>query len=661
MPDAPVIYDLAASERDVNEAASRLYKYWVSFLLLSAAIFITTINISDLNLLLGQSLQVPLVKVNVSLFGYALGTTLIYLSIHIYLLLEFLFLNRKLSAYEESLHQTVKIEADRLRMRERLHTFAFVRMLTSPQGLLELLSGVLSIATVVFVPLAVLLVLNLRFVAYHDELVSWVARSTVVFDILASWFVWTRLVKLEFDGGIDQKDKWNIFRNAFVQYYICAVIIPFVLIGSSFKGEWIDGPWSDGIRAAFPMKYFLQSSPHAQTAFFRTYIAPPPGSQIPADTSRDFLKGRNLVSAILVGLDLRDIDGSGTNFANASLQKSKLSGANLSGANLQGAHLEGAQLQNANLSKAELQGAFIGGTQLQGATLDQSYMQGARLADAQMQAASLRSAWLQGARLERVQLVGAVLDGAYLMGADVADSNLQGVSLNGAELQGVDISLTSAESIRGADFSNAHVWHAILGFPLVRNLLLAKATNLGFQTEVPLMMLIRATEKSGTNYEVIVSGSLFGVSDSKLRDEIKSRMSMLSPEAWMDLPDHPTAERVQSELEKNWRTLQDNSISPEALQQQKYAVFKNIACQSNVDSRSDDVEAWDGWNWAMAPIGYDGAPYVAEALIRMGQLQSLGQQAPQLALALSETPSCPGAAQISANLRAVLNAIRNAQ
>jgi hypothetical protein len=409
------VYDLQAIEKDVNETASRMHKYWASFILVSVAIFVTTFKISDGEILLGTtSLTIPLIKVDVSLFGYALLTPLVYLVAHTYLLLELIFLNRKISLYEESLHYMVPIDADRRRFRERLHTFPVVRMLTSPGQALGLITGTLAVSTLIFLPFFCFFVLHLRFLAYHSQILTWLTRGIILVDIFVLRLVWLRLANLEFNSKEDGQPRWNIFGHYLVQYYLLVGIIPFVLVGSSYKGETIDGPWSEAIRSVFPFKYLLKDHQNPQFTFFTTYIEPQSDYHVPMDTPPDALRNRDLVSAVLNDLDFSDFNLSNTNLQSASLKKTRFIRADLSRANLRGAHLEGAQLQGAYLGYAHLEGALLGATQLQGANLSNARMQGAKFFRVQLQGASLSGAWMQSTTIERSDFAGALLDGTIL-------------------------------------------------------------------------------------------------------------------------------------------------------------------------------------------------------------------------------------------------------
>jgi uncharacterized protein YjbI with pentapeptide repeats len=136
----------------------------------------------------------------------------------------------------------------------------------------------------------------------------------------------------------------------------------------------------------------------------------------------------------------------------ASFAWALLPRADLRGAHLQGADLFEAHLRGADLSEAYLQGADLSGANLQGADLFGAKLQGADLFGAKLQGANLFGAELQGVRLQYAHLQGAYLSGAQLESADLTGASLQGADLQSAELYGANIqnSRTALLDLRAA-------------------------------------------------------------------------------------------------------------------------------------------------------------------------------------------------------------------
>ena len=207
------------------------------------------------------------------------------------------------------------------------------------------------------------------------------------------------------------------------------------------------------------------------------------------------LDGRDLIEANLTGADIRHVDFTGANLQRAHLEhawatKARFDKAQLQNASLNHALIENATLKGAKLSDAKFDKAFATGarfdcaddgtcTELSNASLNQAQLQGASLNHAKLQGASLNQAELQGATLGLAlfhlgaDLRGACLAGAQLQGASLEAAQLQGASLDGAQLQGarlfeaplqdgapLDAQLWLDTQLQGAVAIEASVWRA---------------------------------------------------------------------------------------------------------------------------------------------------------------------------------------------------------
>jgi uncharacterized protein YjbI with pentapeptide repeats len=672
MNQSPNIYDLSAAEKSVSEAASRVEKQWLAFVLTGAVAIMSAANVSDTDVLLGTALKIPLLDISLPLFAYALLTPLLYLGFHCYLLFELFGLNRKVTLYEECLQSAVKTQADRRRLRERLPTFAFIRMYAPQSGGLETLSGLIMITTVVLLPLFTLLTFLLRFLCYHSQLLTWAHRLAFVVDLSMVWLCWLRAANLQ--ATSTQEVKWNLFGNDFVKFYLLSAVLPFVLVGSSFNGEVFDTSWAKFARSYFPMKYILRDSPTAHFSLFRTYIQPEDASRIASSPGRGALKNRDFAGAFLDRLDLSGFDLSGSNLENASLRRTKLMGSNLSKANLRGAWLHSAQLQGAILKEVHLEGAQLASTQMQGANLSGAYLQGAQLYRAHLQAALLLGAHMQGATLDQVDLRGALLLDVDALGIRVRNSNLQAVSFNNADLMGAIFNVEDIENLRGADFSRARLWHSILSLVSLKGKtptdLPIEAKELKLSFLMPFGARLSRFGRDSSDYDKIIAWSTSTVSHQKTREEIISNISLLRPDAMTKLPGNPKADDVFDGFLRPWIRAQQVALSPDSLRGYRFDAFRTIACRSNRPSSNKGLDPWtpfedwaglDTWSamgWTPGnDDSYFGSPYVADALIQSGQVASLGTRAPEFAKLLMDASACPGAGGITHASKADLLAL----
>jgi uncharacterized protein YjbI with pentapeptide repeats len=142
------------------------------------------------------------------------------------------------------------------------------------------------------------------------------------------------------------------------------------------------------------------------------------------------LSGANLTQASLDGLNLSGADLSYSLLSHASLRH-----ADLSYANLKNAKLTRADLSAADLCRANLSGANLKNVQHDIANLREANLTRANLEDSGFWQANLRQANLKNARLS-----GAAFDEADLTGADLRGADLRGAYLTGAKIDKAKVS-----------------------------------------------------------------------------------------------------------------------------------------------------------------------------------------------------------------------------
>ena len=126
----------------------------------------------------------------------------------------------------------------------------------------------------------------------------------------------------------------------------------------------------------------------------------------------------------------------------------------LSGRQLNYARFYGSQFRCVKLNSAELHGADLSNTELNGANLH-----GADLSNTELHGANLLNAKLHGADLSGAELHGALLIEAELHGANLGQSELYGADLRWTELYGAKLQWAE---LHGADLSNAKLHGADL-------------------------------------------------------------------------------------------------------------------------------------------------------------------------------------------------------
>jgi uncharacterized protein YjbI with pentapeptide repeats len=474
-------FDVDALEKSVNESASRVSKIWTSYLIFGLYLVISTGTVTHRQLLLEESIKLPVLNIELSLIGFFVIAPLLFAALHIYVLIQILLLARTADAYEQALLLRIPTLSDRERFRQRLANTLFAQLfagaLTERHGLVGNVLRLMSWVTLVIAPTLVLLTAQVKFLPYHGAQVTWLHRALIGLDLAATLTIWSATANLS------EKIGWRLIARNKVACVFAILVLYFALIPASFPGEAHTGVVSRAARAALrllPEVAGIDTSIPAECTprrllydFFAAdfdrltlenlHIA---DDQIVSNIDKDSrlreqdpyegqrtrsFRDRDLRCATLRGIDLRRSDFTSANLAGADLTQSDLQGTQFRGANLAGATLDRARLQSAGLQGAVLVGANLRKAQLQAVMAIAADLRGAILSGAHLQAANLRSARLDAADLR----------GAYMQIADLTGASLRAARLREAMLQGADFDRSSDLGV--AEMLNIALWRTAAG------------------------------------------------------------------------------------------------------------------------------------------------------------------------------------------------------
>jgi uncharacterized protein YjbI with pentapeptide repeats len=550
--------DLGELQKALNDAASKASILWTSFIIFQLYLVITFGSVTHRDLFLENSINLPVLNVNLPLIGFFVVAPTILIIFHFYVFLQLFAMAKKTKRYDILLEQEVKA-SDRGDMRERLDSFVVLQFLAGPAeqmtGLIGFSLRFIGWATLVAAPAIILLQGQVTFLPYHLARAAWLQRVAVLLDLVLIWYFWNRI------RGVDElifarqlKSGWTI-----VGGLASLFIFLFSWTLATFPGERVHDnlPTIRLIPATWRPRWSAQKdwtslhellfagTPDEVTArpnglFSNRLILSDESFVDPtkldkAEVSHSF-RGRDLNYAVLTRADLRQADFTGAKLNQALLNGAKLQnthlgcantdsgcaelqGADLRFAQLQGARLTGADLQNAYLRGAQLQGANLMTTRLQGVDLRESGLQGTNLVFAYLQGADLTRAQLQGADLANAQLQGADLFEAQSQGADFAGGQLQGANLTGAQLQGAN--LTGAQ-LQGADLTASRTWR-VSAMPIPN----IDLTDLGRCDRDGKPWDDRGTGVHG--FSEWIDSILQQIPPNSSRDTVEERLSVLDP------------------------------------------------------------------------------------------------------------------------------------
>jgi len=391
------------------------------FLIGCIYIGITVISTTDEMLIKQSQVKLPLLDVQIpvtSHFGFHNIAPWLVVLLHGNLLLELALLGmgKKLQSFKESV---------------KPRSFQYIEFITFRSILFLIL---------IILPISILLLIQGRFLALHDVIITWMQRFSIVVDLILLWLLWPGV---GWDYDQVEAQGTNGWKRLSKQRFLfgvtgCSVLLMMLMtIPGNHKPEqqWL---WS-----------YLQENPHLESLakwWFqwrnldlheKVLVTTPLDPQlmerlrnqeieekdlqkIPANLFQGVnMTHANLNQAILPRIDFRAAAHGKhpTQLQGADLSYAKMPGAlsdqaNLQSANLQGAWLLKAELRKADLKNANLQDAGLQDTNLQGANLRDANLQGANLQGADLRGANLQNANLQGACLNQAKLAGAILNKA---------------------------------------------------------------------------------------------------------------------------------------------------------------------------------------------------------------------------------------------------------
>jgi uncharacterized protein YjbI with pentapeptide repeats len=477
-------FDVEALEKSLNDSATRVSTIWISFLIFALYLLTAATTITHRQLLLAEPVKLPLINIDLPLWGFFFLVPILFVIFHIYVLLQVLLLGRTAAAYNEALDRAVRPPPSNAAMRQRLANTLFAQIFAgSPRergGWLGLLLKAMAWITLAVAPVLILLAFQLAFLPYHSHLATWTHRLLILSELAVVFLFWPLVLDPQRDF------EWRGFRKWVFPLVSCGLFVFLSLWLLTFPGE----PHVNLLTGKSPSSVQCERWFHYRVA----HLDPRFGSLILSgvdvvddeklvrnakatadrgllswqggERTRDF-HGRDLNCSDLSAADLRGVDLSGARMTGAwlffvdlqqaTLTDTVLRGASMNGAKLQSAGLVNTQLQHATLRGAKLQGSYLSKVELQGANLTSSELQGAWIEDSQLQGANLDDAQLQGATIIETHLQGASLTNAQLQGASVTGTGLEGANLGGAQLQGARF---DRSVMTHAILSNNHVWRA---------------------------------------------------------------------------------------------------------------------------------------------------------------------------------------------------------
>ena len=622
-------FDISALERSLNDSSARVSTIWVSFLIFALYLLIAAATVTHRQLFLAEPLKLPVLDISLPLWGFFFLAPILFVTLHVYVLLQLLLLARTAAAYNAAVERADPLPEENASLRQRLANTLFAQILAGAprerEGWLGWMLKAMAWTTLVIAPILILVVFQFAFLPYHSHLATWMHRFLIAAELAAAFllwplvldarsdFEWTRIwVQVKrtivlplrlFGPNGWRRDERGRLRQQVALLASCALFVFVSLLLATFPGEphvnLLTGHslWSvqceRWVSSQFDRLDLTSVDVVDDEKFDKIENATAKKGLLPIQSERtqDF-RERDLNCGTFGLADLRRADFAKARMIGATFFRARLQGASLRQTQLEGAYLNGAELQEADLGFAglkgadlsllplfpatQLQGAILYGAQLHGADLGYARLRGANLSGAELQGANLYGAQLQGADLFKAGLQGTDLTFAELQGADLAYARLEGADLSGAQLQGANLKLGE---LRFALFSDVFLWRT-----KGANCFGARTTNPKFDTAIGLKDKFRQAEPVPATPEAIADFIKRAIADlsEPRKDEVRNRLGA-------GLVADITKEDLAT-TETMWRECAANSEKIERAEydRQRADLLRELICNSTTHRKTID-------------------------------------------------------------------------
>ena len=480
----------------INDNARMARNTLTAALLVALYLGVTLLSSTDLNLFLNGQVVLPQVGAGVSVVQSYIFAPPVFLFLHVQALLLLAALAHKIRVFNSLIDG--EDAARQAEYRAWLSGFAFVQVFQDGRGVLHPARLVTWIG-VNAVPLALLFAIDVSFVRYQSDEITWVHHGLFLADLLAvARFNWQ-----VFDGG--PRIWWDRLvaapLAAWRERRVSASALALHMVGLVWVGWWQAVAVAMAVAMALVLLFEAQpprpvagDAKAIQAQRDRIWRQANETVSVPSKAegsleqwfdglpaaARDLWArsraGENLLDAGPCewwGAACRYLDVRGEQLvARSAEERFRLTPAKPDDAALlalRRAYAEPVDVSRRRFRFARMDRAFAPGLVLKGADISsasalQTDLTGATLAYALGNGADLRWAQLQGAHLLRTQLQGAYLLRAQLQGADLGSAQLQGADLWQAQLQGAYLGLAQLRGadLRQAQLQGAYLWQAQL-------------------------------------------------------------------------------------------------------------------------------------------------------------------------------------------------------
>jgi hypothetical protein len=192
---APGTEEAEALAAALNHSAERVQTLWFSFLTFMVYLAIAAGTTTHRMLFLESPLKLPVLNIDLPLLGFYILTPVLFVVFHFYMLLNLVFLARTAKSFEDALARAFPEDGEaRETFRMRIENTLFVQLLVGGrlerEGINAKLLSLMALITLALAPVALLLMIEIKFLPYHSEWITWWHRGWLFVDLALVWTFW---------------------------------------------------------------------------------------------------------------------------------------------------------------------------------------------------------------------------------------------------------------------------------------------------------------------------------------------------------------------------------------------------------------------------------------------------------------------------------------
>lgn len=185
----------------VNSASQQVRNFYITFLLVGFYIAMIVWSTTDVMLLKETPVKLPILDVELPITGFYWFAPFFYLLLHFNLLLQLSLLSDKIHRFDDAVASLDEADT-REHYYSRLFSFAFTQALSGRQHFwfLKFLLTLMVWITIIWLPLGLLVGLQVGFLAYHDGDILFWQRFAIGLDLVFLAIFWPIIRSRDSDG-----------------------------------------------------------------------------------------------------------------------------------------------------------------------------------------------------------------------------------------------------------------------------------------------------------------------------------------------------------------------------------------------------------------------------------------------------------------------------